>query len=300
MILITGATGRIGRRVVQNLSTSGHSTRALVRSREKAERLLPVPNVDIVVGDLADPQLVQSAVKGVDSILLVSPVSPAQVDLQGNVVKAAVLEHGNGFVPYIVKISGLGTALDSYVDSGRWHAETEQEIMDAGLPFTFLRPLFFMQNLKFLIESARRSGVIRSGVGGAKIAMIDAEDIAAIATILLTKKSALMNQAVSLTAMDSVTYAEVAQTLTRVLGRDIRYEQQSVSEVEQALSESDQPAWHIEILLQFNRAFKEGLGDAANTVVSDLLGRAPINLEQYLARELDKSEVDESNNPFPS
>ena len=292
---MTGATGRIGRRVVERLVESHHPVRVFVRDRDKAKRLLP-KGIDIVEGDLSNYDLVRSAIDGTQSALLLSPVDPEQVRLQGNVVRAAVATTQ----PYVVKVSGLGTAPDSYVDSGRWHAETEQQIESSGLSHTFLRPLFFMQNLAFLVDSARSRGVIRAGVGDARIAMVDAEDIADVAAVLLVQRDPLMNQAVTLTASESVTYHDVASAFAEVLGREVRYEQQSLEGVQQALQNSGQPDWHVDILLQFNRAFLEGYGDAANRIVADVLGRSPTTLLQYLQREVKRSDRDEGNNPFPS
>jgi uncharacterized protein YbjT (DUF2867 family) len=309
MILITGATGRIGRRVVERLVDAGQHVRVLVRSLDKAERLLPIsgeagPRIEVVVADLANLEIIQSAVQGIDAILLVSPVSPDQVLLQGNIVAASAqadnAAKSSTRRPYIVKISGLGTSKDSYIDSGRWHAETEQQIIDAGLSYTFLRPLFFMQNLQFLLDNARQEGVIRAGVGGAKIAMIDAEDIAEVVAILLKDRLRLVNKAVNLTSLDTVTYQEVARILTELLGREVQYQQQSLEQIRQTLVTAKMPEWHINILMQFNRAFHEGQGDAANTVVSEILGKPPTTLRQYLERELRETSSDESNNPFPS
>jgi len=295
MILVTGATGRIGRRVVERLVAARRPVRVLVRNRDKADKLLP-SGIEIIEGDLAEYHQVESAVDGAESVLLLSPVAPEQVAIQGNVVKAALATSQ----PHIVKISGLGTTLDSYIDSGRWHAETEQQITSSGLQYTFLRPLFFFQNLSFLFKSARSTGLIRAGVGDARIAMVDVEDIAEVATILLMKRESLMHQAVTLTSLECVTYQDVANAFTGVLGREVRYEEQSLDEVRHALESTNQPQWHIDILLQFNRAFHEGLGDAANTVAAELLGRPPTTLLQYLEREIENTKGDDGSNPFPS
>ena len=114
MILVTGATGRIGRRVVEALVALHCPVRVLVRNRAKANKLLPQA-VEIFEGDMVEYDQVESAMEGAESVLLLSPVSPEQVQIQGNVVKAAIATSQ----PYIVKVSGLGTRLDSYVDSGR-------------------------------------------------------------------------------------------------------------------------------------------------------------------------------------
>ncbi len=305
MILVTGATGRIGRRVINRLVDQGQEVRALVRNKEKAEMILP-DGTELVIGDLGDEDVIRAATEGATSILLLSPVSPDQVRLQGNVVKAAA----SGSRPYILKVSGLGTSLDSTVDSGRWHAETEEDIRLAELPFTFIRPLFFYQNLDFLFESAKKHQVIRAGVGNAKIAMVDVDDIAELSAKLLSTKllsnkrlqeqASLMNQAVTITALDAVSYEEVAKTMSDILGFSVRYEEQPLEEVEAALRKGKQPQWHIDILLQFNRAFIEGYGDAASNVLADTIGRTPTRLAQYLQRSLNQHLLDDGSNPFPS
>ena len=150
-VLVSGATGRIGGAVTKILQQQyGLVPRGLVRDAEKAREMLP--GVEVVAGDLEDPASLDAAVEGVDAVLLVSPVHPRQRELQGNLARAAAAAGR----PLLLKISGLGTALDSYVDSGRWHAEIEADVRVLGLPFTFLRPHFFMQNLAFQLGGARR------------------------------------------------------------------------------------------------------------------------------------------------
>ena len=293
MILITGATGRIGRRVVERLARAGKDVRVLVRNPKKAAQLLP-SNIDVHHGDLNDLAAINTALRDVEAVLLLSPVAPDQVRLQGNVVEAAA----SSSKPYIVKISGLGTSLDSYIDSGRWHAETELQIQDAQLPYTFLRPLFFMQNLQFQFESARSTGIVRSGVQDSKIAMIDVEDIAEVVANLLLHPSLQLNQTLTLSFRQSKTYTDIATELSTLLGRTVRYETQSLEDVKNALAKSGQPQWHIDILLQFNRAFLEGLGDAPSNAAAEILGREPTTLGQFLQREISVSQ--EGKNPFPS
>ncbi len=295
MILVTGATGRIGRRVVQRLVADHEPVRVLVRSAQKAQRLLP-NGIEIFEGDMAEYDVVHRAVDHTTAVLLVSPIAPNQVELQGNVVTAAQATSR----PYIVKISGLATAIDSKVDSGHWHAETERQIQSCGLSHTFLRPLFFMQNLSFLLGLARSEGVIRAGVGDAKIAMVDAEDIAEVATQLLVERRLLLNQAVTLTAENSVTYHDVASLLTQLLGRDVRYEPQTLQDVQLALENSDLADWHVDIMHQFNRVLLAGQAEVAGKIVADVLGRPATTLKQYLQREVQGSERNDGSNPFPS
>jgi uncharacterized protein YbjT (DUF2867 family) len=88
MILITGATGRIGGATLKYLSGEGMALRALVRSPDKAASVA-APQVETVIGDFAVPHSLDAALEGVDAALLVSPLDPQQVELQGNFVEAA-------------------------------------------------------------------------------------------------------------------------------------------------------------------------------------------------------------------
>src|SRR5262249_347590 len=141
VILVTGATGLVGGDVVRQLAERGLPVRALVRSLEKGAAL--GGRIEKVVGDFARPETLGPALQGVTHALLVSHHELRQVELQRNFVEAA---RRTGSV-HLVKLSGLGTAPGSPLQSGRWHAETEAEIRAAGLPWTFLHPPYFMQNL---------------------------------------------------------------------------------------------------------------------------------------------------------
>ena len=229
-------------------------------------------------------------------MLLVSPVHPRQRELQGNLVRAAAAAGR----PLVVKISGLGTALDSYVDSGRWHAETEADIRALGLSFTFLRPYFFMQNLGFQLGGARRDGVIRAAVGDARIAMVDVADVVAVAARLLAGEADLVDEAVAITGSEALGYDDVASVLSDVVGRDVHYERQSTVAARSALEKSGMPDWHVEILLQFNRAFAEGQAAHASDLVERVLGRAPRTLRAYLEEAVRAGDASPGENPFPS
>jgi uncharacterized protein YbjT (DUF2867 family) len=122
LILVINGNGRVGRSVVTHL-VHQHKVipRVLVRDVIRAGRELG-PALDIVQGDITQPDSITQAMQGVHAVFLCTPVNPNQVEYQGNVVREAKKTGA-----YIVKVSGLGTMLDSNVDSGRWHAETEAQ-----------------------------------------------------------------------------------------------------------------------------------------------------------------------------
>ncbi len=275
-ILVTGAAGRIGGLVARELVGRGLRPRALGRDLAPSRPLHP--GVVPIVGDLEDPTSLQSAVVGLDALLVVSSVHPRQRALQGNLVRAAAASGR----PLLVKISGLGTALDSFVDSGRWHAETEQDIRGLGLPFTFLRPYFLMQNLGAQLAGARSEGVLRAGAGDARIAMVDALDVAAVAARLLMGEVDRRGEVLDLTGPEALAYTEVALQLGEALGREVAYEPQGPAAVRALFERLGMPGWHVEILLQFDRAFAKGWGAEVSDGVEQVLTRRPRSLAAYL------------------
>ena len=291
MKLIIGANGRTGRLIAAKLIQAGERPRLMVRDTETALRRFG-ETADIRQGDLDDVQAIDRAVDGCDAVFLCSPVTPDQVRQHNAVIDAAAARKA-----YVVKLSGLATFPDSYVDSGRWHAETETYLAGSGTTYTCLHPYFFMQNMDFQLKGIREKGILRSALANAAISMVDARDIAAVAATLLMDRSIAPRETLPLTCDTALTYPEMAEVMGEVFGRPVSFELQNIAEVEWNLRKAGQPDWHIKIILQFNRAFEAGLGASPHPAVRDILKRDPISFEQYL-RTAEVNDAD--SNPFPS
>jgi uncharacterized protein YbjT (DUF2867 family) len=280
MILITGATGRVGGATLKQLCSRGVPVRALVRNAEKAA-LVAGPQVEPVIGDLAQPRSLESALDGVTSALLVSPLDPHQVELQGNFIDAAKRA---GRV-HVVKISGLGTALDSPVRSGRWHAQTEKYLEDSGLPFTHVRPPFFMQNILRFAPTVRASGEFAGSMNQGKVAMVDVNDIAAVvATVLTTPTHA--SKAYVLTGPEALSYPDVAERLSKSLGRRVTYRDVPLEVMQERLRASGMPEWHIDVQIDFSTALSAGHASTVTNTVEAVTGRPARTFEQFIQEHL--------------
>jgi uncharacterized protein YbjT (DUF2867 family) len=276
MILITGATGRVGGATLKQLSARGMPVRALVRNAEKAA-IVAGPPIETVIGDLAQPRSLESALDGITAALLVSPLDPHQVELQGNFIDAAK-RAGRA---HVVKISGLGTALDSSVRSGRWHAQTEKHLEDSGLPFTHLRPPFFMQNILRFAPAIRTSGEFAGSLGLGKVAMIDVDDIAAVAATALTT-DAHAGKAYVLTGPEAHSYSDVAERLSRILSRTITYKDVPLEVMRERLLASGMPEWHVDVQVDFSTALSAGHASAVTSTVEAVTGKRARTLEQFI------------------
>lgn len=300
-ILVTGATGRIGGLVAQQLINMGPTpVRLLVRDPTKLPTKL-AQQAEVIQGDLADKTSLVAACQGLSAALIVSPVAPNQHELQSNLVNAISAGAGSNRDTLVVKVSGLGTSIDSPVASGRWHAQTERAIMDSQLPFTFLRPLYFMQNLGFALPQIRTSGKLIGAVGSERIAMVHVADIAATAACLLAGRVHKTNQALTLTSSEALNYDQVAVKLSEALERDVVYQPQSIEQLSKSLERQDEPDWHRELVVEFSKAFAAGWANLTTSAVFDVTQRKPISLSEFLASQVAEGiKVLSSHNPFPN
>jgi uncharacterized protein YbjT (DUF2867 family) len=278
VLLITGATGQVGGAVLRCLVARGIPVRALVRDPQRAQKLVH-QGVETVIADLERPETLDAALAGVEGALLVSPLHPRQVEWQGHFIEAA---RRAGRV-HIVKISGLGTALDSPVRSGRWHAQIERQLEASGLPFTHLRPLFFMQNLLRFAPTIAAHGTFVGALNRGKVAMIDVRDVAAVAAVALTT-TGHAGRAYTLTGPEALSYEDVARRLSAIVGKPIAYEDVPLAEWRQRLRAAGMPEWQVEVQLDFAQALSAGLAAVVTETVEMVTGRPPRRFEQF-ARE---------------
>jgi uncharacterized protein YbjT (DUF2867 family) len=259
MILVTGATGTIGIELLNRLAAAGEPARALVRDPVKAEKLLP-PEVQLSRGDLDDPASLAAAMEDVDKVFLLCPVTPNQLELETNVIGAA----RQAGVRHIVKFSVLHAATESPSQLIHWHAQAEQQIRAAAIPFTFLRPNIFMQ------EILRQAGTIKSQSAfympfdpEVRLSFVDVRDNAAVAAKVLSE-SGHDSKIYELTGPAALTFSEVAQTLSDVTGRKINYVQVSMDQWKKGFLAAGAPQWLVDLVAELYGTFVP-----ANSVVKD-------------------------------
>jgi uncharacterized protein YbjT (DUF2867 family) len=282
MILITGASGQIGRATIEQLSQHDIALRAMVRSAAKTAAFNHYRGVEPVIADLADPHSLDTALRGVSRALLVSPLDPDQVTLQGNFIDAA---RRAGEI-HIVKISGLGTALDSPLRSGRWHAQIEQQLENSGLLYTHLRPLYFMQNLLRYAPAVAVHGEITAAMQQAGVAMVDVHDIAAVAATVLTNDGHA-GKRYTLTGPETLSFSRVAEILSNVTGRPVTYRDMALATLRRQLQQTAMPGWHIDVLLEFSSVLREYYAADVSDAVFQITGTPARTFEQFARAHVD-------------
>jgi uncharacterized protein YbjT (DUF2867 family) len=270
MIFVVGGTGTVGRLVLEAVAAADFETRALVRNIEKA-RALRLATVEFVEGDLADPASLAPALEGIEKVVLISSFSPDLVRLQTNLVEAAARSE---LRPRIVKLSGLGAGPDAPTTMGRWHGAVERAIQDTGLPWTMLRPAYFMQNILMLAGGIRKSGAFALPAAGAAVAQIDARDIADV-MVRVVIEAGHEGKAYDLTGPDAITWLEVAEILSAVADGPIRYDSITPEEFKRRLEGAGMPGWLADALNELFAQFRAGAGMHTTDHVRRITNQAP-------------------------
>ena len=271
-ILVTGATGNIGRQVVEHLVKRGADVRALVRDPSKAS--FPA-GVSVVQGDFLDVDSLRKAMSGVSTLFLLNAVVPdefTQALIALNVARSAGIER-------IVYLSVIHA--DVYVNvphfAGKFGVERMIEQMD--FKATILRPAYFIQNDLMIEDIITGYGTYPMPIGAKGLAMIDARDIAEIAALELLRREQseepLAFDRINLVGPQTLTGTDIAAIWSDVLARPISYSGDNTEGFEQNLKQF-LPAWMAyDMRLMGERFFTDGMLPEAGDVerLTALLGR---------------------------
>lgn len=218
-ILITGATGQVGSRVLHlSLSNPEIDWVAATRSSVKAAALNE-KGIATVMLDLDDESTHREALEGIDRIFLVTGYT---VDMLRQ-SKALLDNAKKGGVKHIVHLGACGRD-DTTVAHWAWHQLVERYIEWCGFSFTHLRPEAFMQNLLgYGGKKSVEDGVVQAFVGPARISWVDIGDIAEVAIETLSRPDLHAGQTYRL-GYDALTYEELAALMTSIIGQPFRYE----------------------------------------------------------------------------
>lgn len=283
-ILVTGATGTIGRHVVEQLARRGAAVRALVRAPAQAR--FPA-GVEVVQGDLLDVDSLRRAFSGVSTLFLLNAVVPdefTQAVIALNVAREAGIER-------IVYLSVIHS--DRYVDVPHFAGKlgVERMIEKLGLSATILRPAYFMNNDLSIKDVVTGHGVYPMPIGGKGLAMIDARDLGEIAALELIRReqaaTPLPLERINVVGPDTLTGSAVAAIWSEVLGRPVRYAGDDTAGFERNLRQH-MPSWMaFDMRLMSERFLSDGMipdaGDVAR--LTALLGR-PLRRYRDFAAEV--------------
>jgi uncharacterized protein YbjT (DUF2867 family) len=280
MILITGATGHIGRELVPQLVDAGAPVRVLVRDPDRAEGL--PPSAERVVGDLTDPATLPPAVEGVDRLFVLVPgIDQAPVD---NLLTAA---RASG-VARLTYLSSYAVGIEPLPAMGRFHHEREQLVATHAIPATILRPGGFMTNTLDWLATLRSDGFVLDPVGPGRAALIDPADIAAVAAATLIDERHT-GATYTLTGDEPLTVCEQIRILEQAVGVPIPVREVATPEEAVRFRYPDgAPAALATAIVEGLRQMRADTEGFVTHDVERVLDRAPHSFADWCRRHADE------------
>ena len=283
-ILVTGATGRVGHKVVQQLVKRGADVRVLVRDTSKAS--FPA-SVEVVQGDLLDIDSLRTAFTGVNTLFLLNAVAGDEFT-QALIALNIARESGVERVVYLSVIHS-----DHFMNVPHFAVKSgaERMIERMGFGATILRPAYFIDNELMIKDVIFNHGVYPMPIGSKGIAMVDARDIAEVAAIELVRREQapgkLPIETINLVGPDTLTGSDVAVIWSDVLGRPVAYGGDDPTGFEQNLA-NFLPKWMAyEMRLMAERYVSDGMIPEVGDVerLTKILGR-PLHSYRNFATEI--------------
>jgi uncharacterized protein YbjT (DUF2867 family) len=275
MILITGASGSVGKVVLKEVSRKESKFRGMFRSKEEAAKA--PSGCESVLADYSDKQSLRNALDGVTSVYVVCSPIPQLVELESNMLDACK-ESG---VKHVVLNSALGAG-----NYGRsfpsWHRKVEDKLKATGMSYAILRPNGFLQNIvAYNAPSIRAQGAFYAAMGDAKVSYLDVGDIAVVAVKAL-KGGAHAGKTYELNGPEAISNEELAKRISKVTGRTVKYVDIPESAQREAMLGLGMPEWQVTALLELQQYYKQGGGARTDGLLRALIERDPVTLDLYL------------------
>jgi uncharacterized protein YbjT (DUF2867 family) len=276
-ILVTGSTGKVGKEIVNQLMGKGLSLKAADINLEWVDSAAEAEGwegVESVLFNYDSPETFENAMEGVGPVFIVPPLlSPRQHEQIIAFVDFAVKNGATKFV----NLSQMGSQEIPDLPIGK----AEKHIETLGIPYTHLRPNWFMQNFNSLmLEMIRDRNEIRVPAGDYKSSYIDSRDISACAAVALTTDKH-DNSIITQTGGRALDHYEVAQIISDATGKTITYNPITEEQYSDDLKSAGMPDASVEMFLNLYRLLRSGGTAPVSTDVADCLGRPQIAFEQY-------------------
>jgi uncharacterized protein YbjT (DUF2867 family) len=290
-ILVTGATGTVGSEVVKQLLSAKAE-----REEEKEEDMIVKAaarsandnkfrnlGVQVVQLDYNKPDSLSAALRGVDKLFLLTPFQSNMVDLTSNLLNEAK----QAGVKYIVKQSVLGADAEPGITPSRLHKQAEKVVEESGIPFTFLRPNFFMQNfVTFYSHFIKTQGAFYVPAGDAKASFVDVRDIAAVAVQALSGSSKngagdYTRKAYDITGGESLSYGQAAEILSKEIGKKVNYVNVSDEDARKGMKDMGADEWTINSMVELFGITRAGYLSEISPAVEQVTGNKPITFSQF-------------------
>ncbi|MCF8009429.1 MAG: SDR family oxidoreductase [Halanaerobiales bacterium] len=276
-ILITGATGNIGKETIKNLLSNENDeieVIAAVRDIDKAKNIFDFNRLRFTKFDFKNSRLIKEALQNKDKILLIRPPAISKVK---KYILPLIKEAKRKDIKHIVFLSLQGVENNPLVP----HYKIEKLIKNEKIPYTFLRPSFFMQNLSTTHKKEiKEDDEIYIPAGQGQTNFIDIRDIAEVASLVLTEENH-KNKAYELTGKESLSYYKVANILSEELNRKIEYKNPSIFNFFTKKKKEGLSLTKILVMIGLYTAARLGKANKTTSEIQNLLGKEPITFTEF-------------------
>jgi NAD(P)H dehydrogenase (quinone) len=282
-IVVTGASGHLGRLVVENLLARGVPAAqivAAVRTPQKAAELA-ARGVQVREADYDRPETLALAFAGADKLLLVSGSEMGRRVPQHQAVADAARQAGAGYIAY-TSILRAGTTPIALAPE---HKATEELIRASGLPFTFLRNGWYTENYDAAITQAAATGVLTGSAGDGRVSAAARADYAAAAAAVLTSEGH-QGKAYELGGDPAWAYSDLAAEISNAAGTPVVYQNLTAGQYKQALAEAGLPQHYAELVADSDQAIAAGYLETHSGDLTRLIGRPTTTLAEAVAASL--------------
>jgi uncharacterized protein YbjT (DUF2867 family) len=272
-ILLTGVSGNVGNAVMSYLKSENASFLAGVRNIEESKQ--KDDSIEYVHFDFQDAATYETALQGIKKVFLVRP--PQLTDVKG-IFKPFIQKCKEVGVLQIVFLSLLGAQSNPFPP----HHKIEKVILESRIPFTFIRPSFFMQNLSTThAKDIKERNDLFIPSGKAKISFIDTRDIGEIIGRTLVEKGH-ENMAYTITGLEAITYFKVADSMTKILGRKITYSNPKLLKFRKDVIDRGVQKEFATVMMVLYLTTKLGMANHVTDTAQVLLKRKPRTIEDFI------------------
>ncbi|MFE3456522.1 SDR family oxidoreductase [Nocardiopsis aegyptia] len=279
-VVITGATGQLGRLVVEDLLAGGLPADQITATGRDTAKLadLSARGVSTARADFEDPASLKAAFQGADTLLLVSSSEVGKrVDQHRNAVEAAK-DAGVGHIVY----TSVLNATESSLVLAPEHKATEEIILASGLTHTFLRNGWYSENYEQQLHQARETGTVLTSAGAGRVASASRPDYAAAAAAVLRDPAAHADAVYELSGDTAWTFDELAAAMAQALGREVALTNVTPEEHEAVLSGVGLDEGTARFVVGLDTGTREGELSSTTGELSRLIGRPTTPLVETL------------------
>lgn len=274
-VLITGATGNVSTELIRRLTGKGLILLAGVRNPREQHPLFELPDVEPVAFDFSNPATFPPALEGVATMFLLRPPQLADVPRYFAPLVQAAVRAGVG---HIVFLSVQGAGSNRFIP----HHKIEDLVLASGIPYTFLRPAYFMQNFTTtLLSEIREYGRIFLPAGRAKFTLVDVRDVGAAGAAIILNPSAHSNKAYDLTSHDQLDFGSMAYILSQASGKKISFADPGLLSFLWQQRRKGVPFTYIGVLVMLHYLPRFQKAPATSNAIEDITGKQPVDFEAF-------------------